>query len=222
MESKFSEVISLNKYRAVNTVAALAVTGIILSGCQATSIKTQPVSKELAAHPVSAQPVGYKRTTKDMDGTVRTAEVISFENGLYQYQTTDGYEWTNHSNPMLPSPTFSGEKWGTGEQKMTNVDGAMFPLQVGNKMSFTVVGESDKWPDGWKDKRKCKVESQERVTVIAGDFDAFKVVCTSDKRTRVYFFSPELNDIVWYRNTHRTERAKTNGWELVEVPGPKS
>lgn len=208
--------------RAINKVAALAVAGAILGGCQATSIKTQPVSKELAAHPVSAQPVGYKRTTKDIDGTVRTAEVVSFENELYQYETTDGYKWTNYSNPMLPSPTFSGEDWGTGTQKMTNVKGSMFPLQVGNKMSFTVVGQSDKWPDGWNDPRRCKVESQERVTVIAGDFDAFKIVCTSKNRTRVYFFAPDVNDIVWHRNTHRTEPDKTSGWELVEVPGTES
>jgi hypothetical protein len=212
----------MKKQKMFNKAAALAVAGIIVSGCQATAIKTQPVSKELAVHPVSAQPVGYKRSTKDMDGTVRTVEVVSVENDLYQYKSTDGYEWTNLTNPMLPSPTFSGEDWGTGTQKMTNVKGAMFPLQVGNKMSFTVVGKSDKWPDGWNEVRKCEVESQERVTVVAGDFDAYKVVCKSEKRTRVYFFAPELNDIVWYRNTHKTDSSKTNGWELAEAPGAES
>lgn len=212
----------MRRKTVIGMVAASTMVGIIVSGCQSASIKTQPVSKELAAHPEIAQTIGYKRTTKDIDGTVRTSEVVAVKNDLFEYKTTDGYEWTNYSNPMLPGPTFSGADWGTGTQKMSAVKGSMFPLKIGNKMSFTVTGKSDKWPDGWIEKRKCKVESQERVTVVAGEYDAFKVVCDSERRKRVYFFSPEINDIVWHRNTHKTDPSRTTGWELFETPGAGS
>ena len=98
---------------------------------------------------------------------------------------------------------------------MENVKGALFPLEVGNKMSFNVVGKSTNWPDGWKEKRTCKVTAQERVTVEAGDFDAFKVVCNDEWRTRTWYFSPSVNDIVWQRSIHKTEPERNSGWELT-------
>ena len=212
----------MSPQRSVSALIALLVSVALVSGCKTASIKTQPVSKKLAAHPASAQPIGYTRTTKSLKGKIRDGELVAVEGELYRYKTSDGYEWTNYTNPMLPSPTFSGADWGTGTQKMTKVEGAMFPLVVGNKMSYTVKGKSSKNTKGWSDNRKCEVKSQERVQVEAGEFDAFKIVCNSEWRQRVYFFAPEVNDIVWYRSIHKTDSQKTEGWEAVALSSPTS
>ncbi len=200
-----------------SVVFSLVVSSAVLSGCKASNINTTPVGKELAAYSVSPQALNYVRTTKDLKGKVRSAELHSIENDLYHYKTSDGYAWANYLNPMLPSPTFSGEDWGTGTQEMTKVKGAMFPLVVGNKMSYTVKGESTKWPDGWNETRKCEVKSQERVTTEAGEFDTFKVICNSEWRQRIFYFAPEINDIVLHRNIHKTEPQKNSGWDLVGI-----
>ena len=212
----------MSSIRCLSAVAGLVVSVALVSGCKTASIKTQSVSKELAVHAASAQPIGYTRTTKDLKGKIRDAELVSVEGELYQYKTSDGYEWTNYTNPMLPSPTYSGDDWGKGTQKMTKVKGAMFPLVVGNKMSYTVSGKSSKNPNGWSESRKCEVKSQERVQVEAGEFDTFKVVCNSEWRKRTFYFSPELNDIVLYRDTHKTDSQRNRGWEVVAVTSPAS
>jgi hypothetical protein len=191
---------------------------VVMTGCMNAGVKTAPVSKELVMHSASPQALGYSRTTKSLKGKVRTAKLHSIENDLYHYKTDDGYEWTNYLNPILPSPAFSGDEWGTGTQEMSDVEGALFPLAVGNKMQFMVTGNSTKSSTGWKEERDCEVESQERVTTEGGEFDAFKVVCNSEWRKRTYYVAPELNDIVLHRNIHKTDPQKNSGWELAAAP----
>jgi len=197
-------------------LVTVALCGIILSGCQAGGgVKTEPVSAVMPAYPVKPNAVGYTRTTKSIKGKVNTTKLVSVEGDLYNFESSSGATWTNYANPILPSPQWTAEEWGTGSQRLENVKGAMFPLEVGNKMSFNVVGESTKYPDGWRENRKCEVVAQELVTVEAGDFDAFKVVCNDQWRKRTWYFSPAVNDIVWSRSIHKENPEQNSGWELT-------
>jgi len=209
----------MNHAKKLIAFASLVASAFVLTGCGKTNIQpetVQPVSATMAAHPLTPEAIGQKRVTKDLSGNITTFEVVSAENSLTRTVSDDGHEYTNLPNIILPSPSFSGAKWGEGKQSISSVKGELFPLTVGNKMSFMVNGESTKWPDGWKNKRVCEVESQERITVVAGEYDAFRIVCDEKQRKRVMYFSPEINTLVWYKNVHKTDPSKTTGWEMVE------
>jgi hypothetical protein len=208
------------KASQLKTLSVVVLASIIVAACQASSggLKTEPVSAPMPAFSVKANSVGYTRTTKNHKGETATSELVSIEGDLYNFESSTGATWTNYANPILPSPKWSGEDWGVGTQSIEEVEGALFPLEVGNTMSFYVVGKSTKWPDGWKDKRDCEVKAQERISVEAGDFDAFKVVCNDEWRARTYYFSPEVNDIVWYRSVHKKNPDRNTGWELSSLP----
>ncbi|MEM7256659.1 MAG: hypothetical protein AAF404_04645 [Pseudomonadota bacterium] len=204
--------------KRVAVLLPLVAGSLGLAACQMGGIKTSPVSKELVSHPAAVQVVGYQRTTKFLKGEVRTAEAVSIEGDVVFFKTDDGHEWKNLINPMLPSPYYSGPDWGTGSQEISDIEGGMFPPTVGNTTSFTASGKSDRTPEGWSEKRDCEVESQERVSIEAGELDTFKVVCKSEWREREYYFSPSLNDIVLFRSAHKTDPKKSRGWELAKLP----
>lgn len=205
--------------RIINQILCLPVIAffsIVVAGCQAGGgVKTEPVSAEMPAYPIKPNAVGYTRNTRDIKGKSYTSTLVSVDGELYNFESDDGSSWTNYANPLLPSPKWSGEEWGTGTQSMENVKGSLFPLEVGNKMAFNVVGESTKYPDGWNDRRTCEVTAQARVTIEAGDFDAFKVICNDEWRKRTWYFAPEVNDIIWHRSVHKKNPERNNGWELT-------
>ncbi len=71
----------------------------------------------------------------------------------------------------------------------------------------------------------CKVESHEKVTVKAGTFNAFKVVCSTDiGNEEIYWIHPDMGVFV-KTNLKRTEKSPfgvgTQEAELLSVPAVK-
>ena len=69
----------------------------------------------------------------------------------------------------------------------------------------------------WKATRRCEVKEEIRVTVPAGTYDTFHVVCDDDWRSRHWFVSPKLGQAVLYLSKNKrsgsTHRSELVSWD---------
>ena len=79
----------------------------------------------------------------------------------------------------------------TGSNKMEKHSGSLFPLAVGNTESWKYTGRNHKG-NTWSGARSCKVAGTANVTVPAGNFDAYHVICRESSARYDYWFAPEL------------------------------
>ena len=185
---------------------------------------TGPATAKLDPAPQPTFAVGDKFVWETKNGQV-TDEIMSISNGNIVWQRSDGSAWITATNFALPATRWSdptNDGAGNGEQKASEIKGAMFPLKVGNKMSMRVKGKSDKHPEGWDQRRNCEAKSQENITVPAGSYDAFRVVCESGRRKQTFFYSPKLGQIV-YDQEHHTDKGRGPrslvSYDRVKRPG---
>lgn len=128
-------------------------------------------------------------------------------NGCTYTQTND--------NTFAPSVKFEGCSGNTGTQTIQSKSGELFPLKVGNTASWQITGQGD--GNTWKTTRRCEVMETVSLTVPAGNFDAFNVICRDSWNTRTYFYAPEVGANVAFVRMHKN-RGKQADSKLVSAP----
>lgn len=198
-------------------LSALLLT-CILSGCQS-PIETQPVSTELAAAEMPGYAVGDRFTWRQTEQEW-AAEIVGIDDETIDWRSSTGATWTTAVNFALPASRWAGSsQHGDGSQAASDIEGDLFPLQVGRTQTMRVKGSSTRFPDGWDETRSCEVAGQERVTVPAGSYDTYKVVCRTEWRTYTWYYSPELGTPVIYHNRHKTRGGRPEYLVSVERAG---
>ena len=98
----------------------------------------------------------------------------------------------------------------------------MYPLQVGNTESWKYTGKNTKG-DSWSGMRECEVKGTAHVTVPAGSFDTYHVVCEERDSRREWHYSPTLRRTVTsIRTPMAGSSAKPHHLELVRIiPAPQ-
>lgn len=167
-----------------------------------------------------------------------------YSNGTWETVTQvgpDGITWKNHRGNEsigLSDFTYKRHTWQTKDRRgnrkynqtkfwFEEMTTTLWPLQVGNKIRFDEYGS---WSDSSGMNRSydsywsCKVEGTERVNVVAGEFDTWKITCKrypnsyrSTSKTREYrtwYYAPSVNhwvlevrDYNGYRENRRKELA---------------
>lgn len=167
-----------------------------------------------------------------------------YSNGTWETVTqviSDGVTWTNHRGDKstgLPDFTYKRHTWQTkkrqGNRKYAQTKfwvgvttKTLWPLKPGNKTRFDEYG---RWSDSSGVERdydsywSCEVKGTERISVVAGDFDTWKITCKrypdrfrSTSKTREYrtwYYAPSINhwvlevrDYNGYRENRRKELA---------------
>lgn len=98
-----------------------------------------------------------------------------------------------------PSYKWWGCKGDDSENTEVGLEqGTIWPLQLGNSWTVKWRGNS---VDGryWRNTASCEVVAEERVQVPAGEYDAYKVVCTTrstnrkNRFERVRYYAPGVN-----------------------------
>jgi hypothetical protein len=151
-----------------------------------------------------------------------------YSNGTWETvldTTPDSVTWINHRRNIssgFPDFTLRRTKWETDTRQGTREFGprddlivksetSLWPLRVGNVANFTETGV-------WVDKKEatensystdwnCAVEGTEHISVLAGDFDTWKIECRryhvfgsrSQSRLReveTWFYAPEVDHYV--------------------------
>jgi len=118
----------------------------------------------------------------------------------------------NFRNFVIPAPYLEGSKAEYFKESRVPTN-ALWPLQVGNSASFSTEGRSvsktnqrvSKYAQKWS----CAVEGIERVRVLAGEFDTFRLKCErrSSKnkwwQSYTWYYAPLINTYVLRKSFHK-------------------
>lgn len=227
------ELVKSSTMSKVMTVLVVAGFITLISSCAATTDRGELLSESNTRGLPTAELPQYRVGTKYVysNGTWETVSNVGPE----------GVTWINHrgfESTGSPDFTYKRLKWQTKDRHgMRKYNQAQFwlnektttlwPLQPGNKTRydeysrvFTSSGIDQSYDAYWS----CEVEGTERISVVAGDFDTWKITCKrypnsfrSTSRVREYrtwYYAPAINhwvlevrDYNGYRENRRKELA---------------
>ena len=200
------------------SIAAVA-TMISVSGYQTATAQQVAAKAELPPAELPVRRVGDKLVYLDKKGREVTDEVTGVDSESTSEQSSDGCSWTsvNGYGPVLKWSECAGD---SGTRTVKKRKGGLFPLEVGNKASWKFRGKNNKG-SSWSDTRKCNVKGTANVTVPAGSFDTFHIVCAESWARWEWYYAPELGVSVTYRRKPRgNSQSKSIYQELVSfTPG---
>ncbi len=217
-----------NKIFLRGTIALLAL--VTLNACQALNMPANFTGVPIAAGTMA--PAGLPAN--------RAGDKYYYSNGTFnkiEKISPSGIEWINNkkrksitiSDPMAPQLYL---ETGTREYiKQTDASvGEIWPLAVGKSSSFFTnikfkvkdTGREGEFRQLWG----CSVDGTERVRVLAGTFDTYRVSCTRKsksitsgktyyRQTVVYHYAPEIGHHVRYES--RTKGKPPYARELIAV-----
>lgn len=192
---------------------------IALTGHQTATAQQSASEVELSPAEFPVVRVGDKKVWRLKNGKESTSEVTGVDDESISGRRGDGCTWKAVS-AFGPSLEWSGCGGSAGKQTIKEREGNLFPLQVGNTARWKFRGKNNKGYS-WSGTRKCNVNGTANVTVPAGTFDTYHIVCTEQWSRREWHYSPELGTTVTFRTKPKgTSRRKPSYGELVSfTPG---
>ena len=219
---------NINKIFLHGTIALLALT--TLTACQAINMPTNFTGVPIAAGTMA--PAGLPAN--------RAGDKYYYSNGTFnkiEKISPNGIEWLSNrkrksitiSDPMAPQLYLETSTREYIKQTDASV-GDIWPLAVGKSSKFATNVEFKSKNSGREGKFRqlwsCLVDGTERVRVLAGTFDTYRVSCTRKSRsvtsgktyyrqTVVYHYAPEIGHHVRYES--RTKGKPPYARELIAV-----
>jgi hypothetical protein len=194
----------------------------VLAGCQGTGSPTpdglhaEPAAPLAAAAPPELQP-GASFVFRQSSGEEVGFRVVGVEGDDVTWQSDNGWTWTGKA---FFWPVERWQRAGSGGwQEVRGDPEALFPLAVGERAAYRYAGRSVDEPAGWSGAGRCTVAETERVTVPAGTFDTFKIVCEQGEdlddpyRIRTWWYAPAVGHHV--ATLHRTRDGRIDNLEQL-------
>jgi surface antigen len=178
--------------RARRTISTCLLLAMLAFGCAAIPASSGPAGPRL--EPAALPSYSQGTTFVYSDGNWET--VIDTAPGMVT--------WKDHRNYIFsgsPDFTYRPSKWEGKTRSVTRQFGPrtdlyarsatrVWPLRAGNFANYSETGtwvEKDGTQSSYRTDWSCAVTGTERVSVMAGDFDTFKIVC------RRYYVSSNKN-----------------------------
>ena len=127
------------------------------------------------------------------DNPITSWEVVDIINDRISWVSNQGARIITSNNPLLPSYEWVSENDGQGKRLISDVRGDLFPLEKGNNTTFRSTVSIDGQPSQWSFSWNCAILGEVNITVPAGNFNTFSIVCARDASdTITYYYAPEL------------------------------
>ena len=144
-----------------------------------------------------------------MSGEPLVVTTLSRDNDMVQQRSSDGCQWYMIAWGFAPPAEWNAcDSIGNGTQKITEIKGDVWPLQVGKKISYSFYGSNDTG-NLWVGKRDCSVADQVRIKTVSGAYETYKVVCDDPWTTRTWYISPEVGATVYFVHYPKTKNEAT-------------
>jgi len=208
--------VTVLKTHAVAVILTVsAVTGLT-GGCVATSVVEEfSASAELA--PMAKPSLALNQRVFEIDKI--TGEELHHEiteindDGTHSGLNSDGCGWKAMGDFISPALSWDScstdAEWHSGENKSMQKKGELWPLAVGNKVSYTFEQHNAEGQNKGRRTRKCTVEEVVSIEVVGETLDTFKVVCKRVQegwwQTTVSYFSPKNGRSVKLVQTNKTD-----------------
>ena len=189
---------------AIGMLTTLAVTSCVTV--------PQPLGPQLSPAPLPS----YSKGTTFVYSDGRWDTVTAVSPGVLTWSDYRGLVSSG-----LPDFTYRPSKWKSKTRSVTRQFGprsdlftqsatTLWPLRTGNVANYSETGtwiEKDGTESSYRTNWSCAVEGTERVSVMAGDFDTFKIVCkryyvsrskntSSIKEAKTWNYAPEVGHYV--------------------------
>lgn len=128
--------------------------------------------------------------TYDVDGTPTTETVVAVKRRSISWKNDDGAAWKTSINPVLLP---LAEQQTTRSYSRNALK--MFPLSVEKSVRFSVVTKA---PGGDKIKsiQKCNVTGTPSISIKAGQFNTFEILCWRKGYFETLYYSPKVGHTV--------------------------
>jgi hypothetical protein len=212
-------------------ILVLALMYLITYGCAATPPSVGP---QLAPAPLPAYRVGT--TFIYSDGAWETVTAVAPET----------VSWTNHRGVISsgsPDFTYRAAGWQSRTARgsrqfsarndlMERLSTSLWPLQPANAAGYSETGtwqRKEQPPNSYRADWSCRVEGTEPVSVMAGDFDTWKIACTRysvpgasgtprARETKTWYYSPQIQHYVLLTTSYYYDRPSRRQELLAVLP----
>jgi len=196
----------MTRFLSVHMLLVVAMLTVI-GACAGTPDRAPQVAQassteiSLAPIPERKNHVGDKWFYRDIEGEEQSMEIVAISEGMYTIRTTEPCTFSTLLS-FAPASSWEGAGCGTsaGQQQVTR-KGTIWPMKIGSSVVYDFVGRNVEGKT-WSGTRSCTVTEQARVTVPAGTFDTFHVVCNGPWRVRHFYMSPKHNWPVLHHDVH--------------------
>ena len=212
---------------AVRAAAGAGGLSLLLAGCAQVGIDTPEIDlfPDTPAAPADAEVVGLtpeERLLSQAPPTFQVGDTYHYDNPRVVWRVNavrdaevdwvadSGETQTTSHNPLLPALAWRSESRGSGRRLISAVNGSLFPLKVGNRMTFKSTVSTDTPPYAWEFDWVCAVTAEAPVDAAAGSFNTFEVKCGRDRPDEVtFYYSPRAAHYV------RLDTVNTRGGGVI-------
>jgi len=225
-----------NSVRTIKIIAIGLLTALSASGCATVSVSPELAGPRLEMAPLPTY--GQGTTFVYADGKWET--VMGNSSGMVTWKDHRNYAYSGSADF-----THRPAKWQSKTRSITRQFGprtdlfiqsatTLWPLRAGNAASYSETGTwvgkggaESSYQTVWS----CAVAGTERVSVMAGDFDTYKIVCkrysvsrkkknrTRLREEKVWNYAPEVGHYVLATTTYYSDK-KPRRKELLAVLPP--
>lgn len=200
-----------------------------LTACMASpEVEEKPALSEL---PSVEKPVWVVGATvyqvDNRDGRERSWSVLDVTDGVVSGENSEGCKWTNSTDWFAPVLSWESctpnPDWLRGVNTITEQDGQMWPLAVGNHATYKYNSRSLITGEGNTTVQTCEIPETVRIVAAVGEVDAYKIVCTDDdewsRRVVTWYWTSEMGEVKYSRWHSRRGVQADHDMIRVETPG---
>ncbi len=161
--------------------------------------------------------IGWEWHYVDIKGKPGFMRKVAGDDAIESYERSDGCSWTRTSRGFAPATVWSNCP-SSGKSTVTVTSDSLWPLDIGNKITYQMKGNSSLIARAWSSKRSCEVVGAVKVKIVSGTYDTFKVICKERWGTRTWWLSPEVGTAVAYEQ--KTRRNGLIRQEMTKIVKP--
>ncbi len=191
------------KFIIIASLVFAFATGALSHTPSAIAADSKPTA--LAPMPKPTPQIGSTRHWKDSRGKKYSETITGVDETTANYETSYGCTATRTHHEFLAQYLKwknCGRRRSNGRGSITNLEGGIWPLKVGNKWKYDYEGSTESGRS-WSGQTSCEVKGQVRVNVPAGGFDTYRVACETANVRREYHISPVIKINVLMKWEHK-------------------
>jgi cell division protein FtsN len=207
------------RQRIVLPVVTLLSSAIILAACS-----DDPHRHAAAAAGANAPPTYHigDSLTFEENGDEQPSFVTAIQNDQVYWIDNSGTRWITFTDPTIPPLTEIPRPGRPSLLRFFSPEKpTVFPLEVGKKIDYTVTVSRSDLATPYNEQHSCEVHAPRQMTVEAGTFDAWEIVCERNGMIDTYYYAPKIGAVVLKR---REAPGATRRLTLVDYhkaqPGP--
>ncbi|MEQ8286261.1 hypothetical protein [Thalassospira sp.] len=183
-----------------------------LAACQTTNNVVRDTNVNLLSLAKPSLSVGDSYTYY-RNGDKETQTITAENADGFVFTVTEGDDIgcvTEGAGDINPETKWTNCGGSNGTQTITKT-GDIWPLKVGNTMTYDITGADDKGT--WSATRNCVVDGIAMVTLGTKTVPTYEVVCKDASNTRTWFYSPDNKWPIKFTKVHK-KRGLTENFEI--------